>query len=61
MGSEQGVKLGSWGFRSRGPGMASSPEPHSEGCGKTGPDSPKAHMGRKAVGRLGAHLAWAEV
>ena len=61
MGSEPGVKLGSWGFRSGEPGMASSPETHSEGRGKTGPDSPKADMGREAVGRLGAHLAWAEV
>ena len=61
MGLEQGVKLASWGFRSGGPGMASSPEPHSEGHGKTGPDSPKADMGREAAGRLGAHLAWAEV
>lgn len=41
--------------------MTSSPEPHSEGQGKTGPNSLKAGMGREAVGRLGAHLAWAEV
>ena len=61
IGSDQGVKLASWGFRSRRPGMTSSPEPHSEGRGKTGPDSLKADMGRKAAGRLGAHLAWAEV
>ena len=61
MGLEQEVKLASWGFRSGGPGMASSPEPHSEGHGKTGLDSPKADMGREAAGRLGAHLGWAEV
>ena len=49
MGLEQEVKLASWGFRSGGPGMASSPEPHSEGHGKTGLDSPKADMGREAA------------